>query len=87
MIFQCLMGSRKSRCDIPNRTTQGQDCLTWHVWEFSRLPFGNLEIFSYFNVVLVTIYKVYYRDDNGEFSQIHTILNHANDFLHFEINI
>jgi hypothetical protein len=26
MIFQSLMGPRKSRCDIPNGTTQGQDC-------------------------------------------------------------
>jgi hypothetical protein len=26
MIFQSLMGSRKSRCDDPNCTTQGQDC-------------------------------------------------------------
>jgi hypothetical protein len=27
MIFQSLMGPRKSKCDVPSGTTQGQDYL------------------------------------------------------------
>ncbi len=27
MILKSLMGPKKSKCDIPSGTTQGQDCL------------------------------------------------------------
>ncbi len=34
MVFQSSMGVRKSRCEIPNATTQGWACLT--LWPLNK---------------------------------------------------
>jgi hypothetical protein len=40
MVFQSLMGPRKSRCDVPNGTTQGHD-----------YPSANENIYQYGKII------------------------------------
>jgi len=35
-------------------------------WEFQNSPFGSLWKLCHFDVVPITIYKIYYRDENGD---------------------
>jgi hypothetical protein len=42
MIFQSLMGLGKSRCDVPNGTTQGHDYLRFSFWIWTFVICGEL---------------------------------------------
>jgi hypothetical protein len=47
-------------------------------WEFQNSPFGSPWKLCHFYVVPITIYKIYYRDENGDSFQVWATMSHLN---------
>jgi hypothetical protein len=47
-------------------------------WEFQNSPFGSPWKLCHFDVVPITIYKIYYRDENDDSFQVWAAMSHLN---------